>query len=149
MRFVFDELRHHPASAALCGICFLCAASAGYCADASTQAAQRLLLQRQQQQDALNFELKQGVNSTAVPKLDAPQQQRLQALQLRQRQERQQLEQTQLQQDLQLQQNLKSLPDSAARAQTQAEQQRFARERQMQLQRFDVEQQQLLHSLGK
>lgn len=138
------------ALAALGGVyCLLLGGPALY-AGSSTPAVERLLLQRQQQQDALSLSLRQNMGSVQVPKLDIhQQQQQLERLQLQQRQLLQQLEQQQLQQDLHLQQSLKAQSAATGAAQRQIEQQRFAQERQMQLQRFDREQQQLLQSLKK
>ena len=107
-----------------------------------TPADPRRALQLQQQQDALNFELQQGMRARRND-LDAEDSRRLEQLQMQQRLQQQQLEQRQLLMDSALRNN-RATPDGHARIAAQASQ--FALERQLLMQRFEIEQQQLLNT---
>ncbi|MES2561540.1 MAG: hypothetical protein V4637_02330, partial [Pseudomonadota bacterium] len=108
----------------------------------NTPADPRRALQLQQQQDALNFEMQQGMRARRND-LDAEDSRRLEQLQMQQRLQQQQLEQRQLLMDNALRNN-RATPDGQARIAAQASQ--FALERQLLMQRFEIEQQQLLNA---
>ncbi|HEY0337788.1 MAG TPA: hypothetical protein VGC70_10665 [Burkholderiales bacterium] len=105
---------------------------------AATPSAARHRLEQQQLQDTLDLNLRQsGARSRAdLSTTDAL---RLDQLQLRQRMEQSQLEQQQMQLE-RLNRNHSEL--NAAR-----EQRLFAQERQLQIQRFDMEQRELLRTM--
>ena len=99
--------------------------------------------QRELQQDALNFQLQQSLRgrSSDLAPADA---RRLDALQLQQRLEYQQLEQRQVERELSLQ---RQAPYDIRRLETQRE--LFAQERQLEVQRFELDRQRLLQSLPR
>jgi hypothetical protein len=108
---------------------------------------ERRQLQVQQHQDALNLNLQQSIRSRRYD-LNAADERRLDQLQLQQRLEQQQLEQQQLQRDRLL--RYSPAPDSFARdSDVAAQREIFAQERQLQLQRFEMEQRQLLNSVPR
>ena len=109
---------------------------------ATTPGDHRRQLQLQQQQDALNLDLQHGLRARRQD-LDVADARRLEQLQMQQRLQQQQLEQRQLLMDNAMRSN-RATPDGQARSAAQAAQ--FALERQMQMQRFEVEQRQLLNS---
>jgi hypothetical protein len=119
----------------------LCAVLTAHAA-ANTPVDHRRALQLQQQQDALNLDMQQGLRARRQD-LNPGDARRLEQLQMQQRLQQQQLEQHQLLMDNAWRSN-RATPDSQARGAAQAAQ--FALERQMQLQRFELEQQQLLNS---
>jgi hypothetical protein len=104
-------------------------------------------LQIQQHQDALNLHLQQGIRSRRYD-LNSADERRLDQLQLQQRLQQQQLEQQQLQRDRLLRHS--PVPDAFARDSDVAVQREiFAQERQLQLQRFEFEQRQLLNAVPR
>jgi hypothetical protein len=112
-------------------------------ASATERGFQHRRFQLEQQQDALSFQLQQslrGRTSDLAP-ADA---RRLDALQLQQRLEYQQLEQQQAQRELSL--RLRAPDDTR---QLEAQRERFAQERQLELQRFELDRQRLLQSLPR
>jgi hypothetical protein len=105
---------------------------------AATPSAARHRLEQQQLQDTLDLNLRQsGPRSRAD--LSASDALRLEQLHLRQRMEQSQLEQQQLQ--------LERLNRNRDQRDAGREQQRFAQERQLQIQRFDMEQRELLSTM--
>jgi hypothetical protein len=113
-------------------------------ANAASAATERRQLQIQQHQDALNLHLQQSIRARRYD-LDAAHERRLDQLQLRQRLEQQQLEQQQVQRDRMWRHS--PGPDSLPRdTDAAAQREIFAQERQLQLQRFELEQRQLLDS---
>jgi hypothetical protein len=102
----------------------------------------RRALQLQQQQDALNLQMQQGMRARRQD-LDTEDARRLEQLLMQQRLQQQQLEQRQLLMDNTLRGD-RATPDVQARIAAQAAQ--FALERQVLMQRFEIEQQQLLNS---
>ncbi|HET7160847.1 MAG TPA: hypothetical protein VFI62_17750 [Burkholderiales bacterium] len=119
----------------------LCAVLPTYAA-ASTPADTRRALQLQQQQDALNLQMQQGMRARRQD-LDAEDARRLEQLHMQQRLQQQQLEHRQLLMDNTLRSD-RATPDVQARIAARAAQ--FALERQVLMQRFEIEQQQLLNS---
>ena len=102
--------------------------------------------QLEQQQDALNLNLQQNMRSR-TPDLAPADAQRLESLQLQQRLQYQQLEQQQRLRDESLR---RSLPATAeGERQLDSQRQRFAQERQLELQRFELDRQRLLQSLPR
>jgi len=122
-----------------------CAAAAlhGASARATDPVSQHRQFQLEQQQDALTFQLQQGIRdrASALAPEDA---RRLDALQLQQRLEYQQLEQQQLQRELSLR---RRAPHDTARLDAQRE--RFAHERQLELQRFELDRHRLIQSMPR
>ena len=120
------------------------AALHGGAARAADPVAQHRRFQLEQQQDALNFQLQQSLrgHTSDLAPADA---RRLDALQLQQRLEYQQLEQQQLQREQSLRQQ--AAPHDARRLA--AQRQLFAQERQLELQRFELDRQRLLQSLPR
>jgi hypothetical protein len=117
-------------------------------ANAASAATQRRQLQTQQHQDALNLHLQQSIRARRYD-LNAADERRLDQLQLQQRLEQQQLEQQQLQRDRLSTRGFPSEPPGAHDAQLAAQREIFMQERQLQLQRFDMEQRQLLNSVPR
>jgi hypothetical protein len=113
--------------------------------NAATAAAERRQLQTQQHQDALNLHLQQSIRTRRYD-LNAADERRLDQLQLQQRLEQQQLEQQQLQRDRLSPHPFPSDVPGAHEAHLAAQRDIFTQERQLQLQRFDMEQRQLLNS---
>ena len=107
-------------------------------ASAATESEARHNLQQQQLQDTLDLNLQQS-GPRARADLSPADSLRLDQLQLRQRMAQQQLEHQQLQQD--------RLHRNRGDRNAQLEQRLFAQERQMQIQRFDMEQRDLLRSM--
>jgi hypothetical protein len=104
----------------------------------------RRQLQLQQQQDALNLNLQQALRAPRydIGPADA---RRLEQLQLQQRMAQRELEQQQIQREFLLRRS-GALPDATLASRLDAQREAFAAERQLQLQRFDLEQQRLLQS---
>jgi hypothetical protein len=98
----------------------------------------------QRQQDALNFQLQQGIRGRTQDLAPADAR-RLDALQLQQRLEYQQLEQQQRQREDVLRRTLPATPEAERRIDT--ERDLAAQERQLQIQRFELDRQRLLQSL--
>ena len=114
-------------------------------ADAASAAADRRQLQMQQHQDALNLNLQQSIRARRYD-LNAADERRLDQLHLQQRLEQQQLEAQQIQRDRLSRRSVPHEPPGAADAHLAAQREVFMQERQLQLQRFDLEQRQLLNS---
>jgi hypothetical protein len=114
-------------------------------AHAQSAAGDRRQLQIQQQQDALNLQLQQSIRARRYD-LPPADERRLDQLQLQQRIEQQMLEQQQLQRENQLGRPPGAPPLAAEHSRDALQSERFAQERQLQIQRFDMEQQQLLNS---
>jgi len=105
---------------------------------AATPAAARRSLEQQQLEDTLDLSLRQsGPRSRAD--LSATDALRLEQLHLRQRMEQSHLEQQQLQ--------LERLNRNRDQRDATREQQRFAQERQLQIQRFDMEQREFMSTM--
>jgi hypothetical protein len=102
--------------------------------------------QLDQQQDALNLNLQQNLRGRAQDLAPADTQ-RLETLQLQQRLQYQQLEQQQRVREESLR---RSVPASVeGERQLDSQRQRFAQERQLELQRFELDRQRLLQSLPR
>jgi len=100
----------------------------------------------QRQQDALNFQLQQGIRGRTQD-LAPSDARRVEALQLQQRLEYQQLEQQQRQREDMLRRRLPDTPETARRLD--GERELAAQERQLQMQRFELDRQRLLQSLPR
>jgi hypothetical protein len=126
-------------------LCATCAAAAlhGVTARATDRVIQHRQFQLEQQQDALNFQLQQSIRGRAS-QLAPEDARRLDTLQLQQRLEYQQLEQQQLQRELSLR---RQAPHDTPRLEAQRD--RFAQERQLELQRFELDRQRLLQSMPR
>lgn len=111
-------------------------------------ASQRRELQIQQQQDALNLNLRQGLTGRQHD-LTPSDARRLDQLQMRQRMEQQVLEQQQLQRQHQMRQDAVHLPPDIRHQRLEHERQTFAVERDLQMRQFDLEQRQLLQSMPR
>jgi len=107
-------------------------------------AADHRRLQFEQQQDALNLRQQQSLR-TRQHDLAPEDARRLNQLQLQQRLEQHQLEMHQVQRDRALRQSGPIAPEFRDRT-LDAQRQLFAQERQLQLQRFELDQQRLLQS---
>ena len=114
-------------------------------AHAASPGADRRELQLQQQQDSLNLDLQQGLRARRYDLAPADAR-RLDQLQLQQRLEQSQLEQQQLQRDSLLRRSAASHSSGALDGNVAAQREIFAQERQLQNQRFEMEQQRLLQS---
>ena len=101
-------------------------------------------LQIEQQQDALNLRLQQSLRARQHD-LAPEDARRLNQLQLQQRLEQHQLEMHQVQRDRALRQSGSIAPEFRDRT-LDAQRQLFAQERQLQIQRFELDQQRLLQS---
>jgi Fe2+ transport system protein B len=99
-----------------------------------------------QQQDALNFQLQQGIRGRTQDLAPADAR-RVDALQLQQRLQYQQLEQQQRQREDVLRRTLPPTPEAERRIDT--ERDLAAQERQLQIQRFELDRQRLLQSLPR
>ncbi len=117
-------------------------------ADPRNMATHRRELQLRQQQDALNLNLRQGLAGRQHD-LTPSDARRLNQLQLRQRMEQQLLDQQQLQRQHQTRQDAAHLPSDIRRHRHDHERQTFATERELQSQRFDLEQRRLLQSMPR
>lgn len=106
---------------------------------------QRRRLQLQQQQDALNLDLQQSMRARRHD-LGTADARRLDRLHMQQRLQRQQLEHQQLQADRLNRRDAAALPPPAIDTRIAAQDRQFALERQLQMQQFDLEQQQLLNA---
>ena len=102
--------------------------------------------QLEQQQDALNLNLQQNMRGRAQDLAPADAQ-RLEALQLQQRLEYQQLEQQQRLREESLRQSLPATIEGER--QLDSQRRRFAQERQLELQRFELDRQRLLQQLPR
>jgi hypothetical protein len=111
--------------------------SSAQCASAASAAVAPHVLQQQQLQDSLDLDLRQSVPRRAD--MSPTDTLRLDQLQLRQRLEQQQLEQQQLQQERSSRN--RDFPNAVV------QERRFAQERQLQLQRFDAQQRELVRSI--
>ena len=117
-------------------------------ADPRGMASHRRDLQLQQQQDALNLDLRQGL-SARRPDLAPSDARRLEQLQMHQRMEQQLLEQQQLQRSYQTRQDAAHLPPEIRHQRLDHERRTFATERELQVQQFDLEQRQLIQSMPR
>jgi hypothetical protein len=115
-------------------------------ARAADPAFQHRRFQLERQQDALNLQLQQSMRGRRQD-LSATDARRLESLQLQQRLEYQQLEQHQLQQEHRLRRDPAPSQDLDRRLDLQRE--LFAQERQLELQRFELDQQRLLQSMRR
>jgi hypothetical protein len=140
-----DMTHRSTLSSILAALTLLLALYAPLGASAAGPGADRRELQLQQQQDALNLNLQQGLRAPRYD-LGPADARRLDQLQLQQRLEQSQLDQQQLQRDYLLSRNAASPSSGALDGEAAAQRQIFAQERQFQNQRFDMEQQQLLQS---
>ena len=122
-----------------------CVAMPAAATDQRGMAAHRRALQLQQQQDALNLDLRQGIAGRR-PDLSPADARRLDQLQMHQRMERQLLEQQQLQRHHQTSRDAEQLPREFRHRRLDHEQQTFASERAVQSQQFELEQRRLLQS---
>lgn len=113
-------------------------------ANAASPAAERRQLQIQQQQDALNLGLQQSIRTRRYD-LNTADERRLDQLHMQQRLEQQQLDQQQIVRDRLSRHALPSDIPGASEAHLAAQREIFMQERQLQLQRFDLEQRQLLN----
>ena len=125
---------------AACGCALLTLCGIANCAD--TAARQRLHIE--QQQDAINLDLQQSARGRRFG-LAPAESRRLDQLQLQQRMEQQQLELHQVQREHALRQS-RALPEDSRDRAIQAQRDLFATERQLQIQRFELDQQRLLQS---
>jgi hypothetical protein len=114
-------------------------------ADQRGMAAHRRALQLQQQQDALNLDLRQGSVGRRYD-LSPSDARRLDQLQMHQRMERQLLEQQQLQRHHETRRDAAQLPPEIRDRRVEHEQQTFANERALQSQQFELEQRRVLQS---
>jgi hypothetical protein len=117
-------------------------------ADQRGMAAHRRELQMQQQQDALNLNLRQSFSARPYD-LSTSDLRRLDQLQMRQRMERQLLDQQQLQRGFQARQDAAHLPPEIRHQRLEHERQTFATERELQSQQFELEQRRLLQSMPR
>jgi hypothetical protein len=120
-------------------------APAAAAADQRGMAQHRRALQLQQQQDALNLDLRQGMAGRQHD-LSPSDTRRLEQLQTRQRMERQLLEQQQLQRHHETRREGAHLPPEIRDRRMEHEQQTFASERALQSQQFELEQRRFMQS---
>jgi hypothetical protein len=119
------------------------AASPFASANPAAGSAARHRLQIEQQQNALDLNLQQALAARRA-NLSPADQRRLDQLHLQQRMEQQQLENDQLQREHLLRNGRATLPPGVQDGRLATEREIFAQERQLQLQRFEQEQQRLL-----
>lgn len=117
-------------------------------ADQRGMAAHRRELQMQQQQDALNLNLRQSFSARPYD-LSPSDARRLDQLQMRQRMERQLLDQQQVQRSYETRQDAAHLPSDIRHQRREHDRQTFATERELQSQQFELEQRQLLQSMPR
>ena len=113
-------------------------------ADQRGMAEHRRALRLQQQQDALNLDLRQG--TARRYDLSPSDARRLEQLQMHQRMERQLLEQQQLQRHYETRREAAQLPPDIRDRRIGHEQQTFANERALQSQQFELEQRRFMQS---
>lgn len=133
-------------SALLLGVSFVTAALHTGAVQAANPASDHRRFQLEQQQDALNFSLQQDLRARNYDLAPADAR-RLEALELQQRLEYQQLEQRQRQRESSLRHSPIPVPDAERRLELQRD--LFAQERQLELQRFELDRQRLLQSIAR
>ena len=133
----------HAACHAICAVALLHTAPSRA---TDTDDLEHRRFELQQQRDALNFQLQQGIRGRTQDLAPADAR-RVEALQLQQRLEYQQLEQQQRQREDVLRRSLPATPETARRLD--AERDLAAQERQLQIQRFELDRQRLLQSLPR
>src|SRR5690242_708563 len=123
---------------AACAIALLATPVAAWCVDTVFE---ERTLQSSQQLDAASLSMGRSVDAEQDSNLDAHRRLQMQQLELDQRMQQQQLMQQQMQETQRTQRIFDSQPGSVRNAQSVAEQRRFDRERQQQLQQFEFERQ--------
>lgn len=114
---------------------------------AASPGDERLRLQIEQQQDALDLSLQQSVGVRSD--ISARDSGAVDRLQMDQRLERQQLDQQQLQQEYLLRRSRTSVSADVPDRQVESQRALFSLERQLQAQRFALDQQRLLQSMSR
>ncbi|MGZ8154278.1 MAG: hypothetical protein ACXWUH_06635 [Burkholderiales bacterium] len=135
-------------TAPLLGLVAILLGSPAFAADLAASVARDRALQLEQQQDALDLDLRQALPGRRYD-LAPEDARRLEQLQLHQRLDRQLLEQQQLQRDYQLKREAVGAPPGVMERRERTQRQSFAAERELQLQQFALEQQRLLQSMPR